>query len=390
MQTNELFTLEHIMLLGACALLVVQLVYLFGIYHRIARRRRAEEQAELHFSRELPPLSVIICAHEESENLRNNLQSILEQDYPEYEVVVINDGNTDESADFLTLMEERYRHLYHSFVPESSRYISRKKLALTLGIKASRYDWVVLTDANCRPESNQWLRLMARNFTSCTDVVMGYSGYQRGKGWLHCRVAFDALFTAMRYLGCALAGMPYMAQGCNLAYRKEVFFKHKGFSSHLNLQRGDDDLFVNEVATADNTRVETHPGALMRIEPVRRTKDWREKKIGYMSTARFYHGFTRYLLGFETTSRMLFYVAWLVALALGLVTRQWLVAAGAFACFLVRYICQLIVFLHTCRVLGEPRRYYALLVVFDWLQPWQSLRWKLYCLLRKKSDFLRK
>lgn len=162
---------------------------------------------------------------------------MLEQDYPQFEVIVINDGNTDESEDYLTILEEKYPHLYHSFVPDSSRYISRKKLAVTLGIKASKYEWLVFTNANCMPQSNQWLRLMARNFTSRTQVVLGYSGYERGKGWLHKRVAFDNLFTSMRYLGFALAGSPYMGIGRNLAYRKELFYQQKGFSAHLNLQR---------------------------------------------------------------------------------------------------------------------------------------------------------
>ena len=163
---------------------------------------------------------------------------MLEQDYPQFEVIVINDGNTDESEDYLTILEEKYPHLYHSFVPDSSRYISRKKLAVTLGIKASKYEWLVFTNANCMPQSNQWLRLMARNFTSRTQVVLGYSGYERGKGWLHKRAAFDNLFTSMRYLGFALAGSPYMGIGRNLAYRKELFYQQKGFSAHLNLQRG--------------------------------------------------------------------------------------------------------------------------------------------------------
>ena len=98
---------------------------------------------------------------------------------------------------------------------------------------------------------------MARNFTSRAQIVLGYSGYERGKGWLHKRVSFDNLFTSMRYLGYALAGKPYMGIGRNMAYRKELFYAQKGFSAHLNLQRGDDDLFINKTATAENTRIET-------------------------------------------------------------------------------------------------------------------------------------
>ena len=208
-------TFELILLSAAGVLLVIQLFYYLGIYNRIHTRNIADKKNELHFTKELPPLSVIICARNESANLRQFLPAILEQDYPQFEVIVINDGSTDESEEVLSTFEEKYQHLYHSFTPESARYISRKKLA-------SKYDWRVFTEANCQPASNQWLRLMARNFTPHTQIVLGYSGYERGKGWLHKRISFDALFTSLRYLGFALAGKPYMGLGRNLAYRKEI------------------------------------------------------------------------------------------------------------------------------------------------------------------------
>lgn len=348
------------------------------------------KQGDTHFTQELPPISVIICAREESENLRRNLGAVLEQDYPQFEVIVINDGNTDESEDYLTILEEKYPHLYHSFVPDSSRYISRKKLAVTLGIKASKYDWLVFTNANCMPQSNQWLRLMARNFTSRTQVVLGYSGYERGKGWLHKRAAFDNLFTSMRYLGFALAGSPYMGIGRNLAYRKELFYQQKGFSAHLNLQRGDDDLFINHVATPENTRVETDANAIVRMQPLLRAKDWKEEKIGYASTARLYHGMQRWLAGFETLTRLAFHASWIAAMVIGILHFHWLAAGVAFLLFLFRFTMQAVIVNKTAHDLEEQRRYYFTLPAFDLLQPIQSLRWKWYCLFRKKSGFLRK
>lgn len=172
----EAFTLdstEIIVLATAGGLFLIQIIYYLCLYNRIHARSRAVKQGDTHFTQELPPISVIICAREESENLRRNLGAVLEQDYPQFEVIVINDGNTDESEDYLTILEEKYPHLYHSFVPDSSRYISRKKLAVTLGIKASKYEWLVFTNANCMPQSNQWLRLMARNFTSRTPSGAG-------------------------------------------------------------------------------------------------------------------------------------------------------------------------------------------------------------------------
>lgn len=390
MEALTIDSTEEILLAAAGALFLIQVLYYFCLYNRIHLRSRAVKRGDAHFAQELPPVSVIICAREESENLRRNLTAVLEQDYPQFEVIVINDGNTDESEDYLTLLEEKYPHLYHSFVPDSSRYISRKKLAVTLGIKASKHDWLVFTDADCQPQSNQWLRLMARNFTSRTQVVLGYSGYERGKGWLHKRACFDNLFTSMRYLGFALARSPYMGIGRNMAYRKELFYQQKGFSAHLNLQRGHDDLFINHIATADNTRVETDADATVRMQPVRRAKDWREEKIGYASTARLYHGMQRWLAGFETLTRLAFYAAWISALVVGILHFHWLAAGIAFFAFLLRFTMQAVIINKTAKDLGEKRRYYFTLPVFDLLQPMQSLRWKLYCMFRKKSGFLRK
>lgn len=146
-------TTEQILLAATGTLFIIQALYYLCLYNRIHLHSRAVKRGNVHFSQELPPVSVIICAREECENLRRNLKAVLEQDYPQFEVIVINDGNTDESEDYLTLLEEKYPHLYHSFVPDSSRYISRKKLAATLGVKASKYDWLVFTEANCCPQT---------------------------------------------------------------------------------------------------------------------------------------------------------------------------------------------------------------------------------------------
>lgn len=381
---------EEALLVVIGVLLVVQLLYYLCLYNRIHTRSRALKRQEVHFAQELPPLSVIIYAREEVENLRRNLTAVLEQDYPNFEVIIINDGNADESEDYLTQLEEKYPNLYHSFVPSSSRYISHKKLAITLGVRASKHDWLVFTEANCLPDSNQWLRTLARNFTPHTQIVLGYSGYERGKGWLHKRVSFDNLFHAMRYLGYALAGRPYIGIGRNMAYCKELFYAQKGFSAHLDLQRGDDDLFINKAATPENTRVETDADAIVRVQPVYRAKDWREEKVNYAMTAHFYKGPQRYLSGMETGTRLLFYAAWIGAVAVGIMHLHWLTVCLGFLAFVLRYAVQAFVINRTAADLKEKRRYYFTLPVFDFLQPLQSLRWKTYCLLRKKSDFLRR
>lgn len=383
-------TAELILLSAAGVLLIVQLIYYLGLYNRIHTHNLAVGKDEVHFGRELPPLSVVICARNESENLRRNLPAILKQDYPDFEVIVINDGSTDESEDLLSELEEEYPNLYHSFTPDSARYISRKKLALTLGIKASKYDWLVFTEADCTPVSDKWLRLIARNFTPSTDIVLGYSGYERGKGWLHKRVSFDSLFTSLRYLGFALAGKPYMGIGRNLAYRKELFFKVKGFSTHLNMQRGEDDLFINQIANENNTRVETSPDSVIRMQPVERYKDWKEEKVSYMATARFYKGSQRWLLGLETATRLLFYVACMSGIVFGILSFHWLAAGLALLLWIVRYSAQAYVINKTANEMEDNRSYYFTLPVFDIIRPLQSLKFRLYRLYRRKGDFMRR
>ena len=383
-------TAELILLSAAGVLLIVQLIYYLGLYNRIHTHNLAVGKDEVHFGRELPPLSVVICARNESENLRRNLPAILKQDYPDFEVIVINDGSTDESEDLLSELEEEYPNLYHSFTPDSARYISRKKLALTLGIKASKYDWLVFTEADCTPVSDKWLRRIARNFTPSTDIVLGYSGYERGKGWLHKRVSFDSLFTSLRYLGFALAGKPYMGIGRNLAYRKELFFKVKGFSTHLNMQRGEDDLFINQIANENNTRVETSPDSVIRMQPVERYKDWKEEKVSYMATARFYKGSQRWLLGLETATSLLFYVACLSGIVFGILSFHWLAAGLVLLLWIVRYSAQAYVINKTANEMGDNRSYYFTLLVFDIIRPLQSLKFRLYRLYRRKGDFMRR
>lgn len=383
-------TTEVILLSSAGILLIIQLIYYFGLYNRIHVHNKAVRKEETHFTRELPPLSIILCARNEADNLRKILPAILEQDYPQFEVIVINDASTDETEDILGVMEEKYPNLYHSFTPDSARYISHKKLALTLGIKASKHDWLVFTETNCMPASNKWLKLMARNFTSHTQVVLGYSGYDYTKGWLHKRVAFDTFFQSLRYLGFALAGKPYMGIGRNLAYRKELFFQKKGFSTYLNLQRGEDDLFINQVASHSNTRIETDLDASMRIQPVYRYKDWKEEKVSYMATARFYHGMQRYLLGFETLTRLLFYTTCIAGIAFGILNLHWMMAGIALFLWLIRYAVQAIVINQTAKEMGGNRKYYFSLPVFDLLQPLQSLNFKLCRFFRGKGDFMRR
>lgn len=369
------------------ALFLTQAIYYLGLYNKIYTHTQKENNADVNLKH--PPLSVIIVAKDAANELKENLPFILEQDYPEFEVIVIYDSAADDCDDVLKLLEDKYPNLYHTFIPDSARYISHKKLGITMGIKASRHDWLVFTESNCRPQSKRWLRQMARNFTPSAEIVLGYSNYEKTSGWFNKKITFDTLLNSMRYLGMAISGHPYMGTGRNMAYRKSLYYKQKGFSSHLNLQRGEDDLFINETANEHNTRVETDPESLIRISIPKYKRIWREEKVSYMATSRLFKGTARYLMGFETCSRLLFYITTIATIIISTILHQWIIAGIALLLWTLRYVLQLVVFRKASTYLGE-RKFYALLPVFDILQPIWNLGFKLQRRIRRKDEFMRR
>lgn len=219
----------------------------------------------------MPPVSVIVYADSDAAGLSRMLPMVLAQDYPApFEVIVINDGKDEATADFVSRLQLDHRNLYISFVPGDTRNLSRKKLALTIGIKAARYDVLLLTCADAVIPSSRWMSLMARHFRAASaDVVIGYAApdFSASRGLGSRFRAFDFAASGMRYLSSAILGHPYRGTGWNLAYRRSLFFRHKGFSRTLNLRYGDDDLFISEVSNHSNTAIELSAGSVPMIAP---------------------------------------------------------------------------------------------------------------------------
>ena len=239
----------------------------FALWHWVRARRlqrfvRIDESERDYLVDGFPSVSVIVDAGNETDQLMKFLPLVLHQDYPgEMEVVVVADGSAESTGDLLSEMKAAFSHLYVTFTPRDTRSLSRKKLALMIGIKAAHNDVVLTTNANCRVTSDQWLRMMMRNFTEGTDVVLGYSHYRykhdRGVGRYY-RV-FDTVSTGAQWLLSAIGGHPYRGVSDNLAYRRQLFFGNNGFARSMNLRWGDDDVFVSEIARPENTRVELAP-----------------------------------------------------------------------------------------------------------------------------------
>lgn len=249
-------------------------------------------------------VSIIICARNEAVNLEKNLPAILEQDYPDFEVIVVNDRSEDDTELVLKNLTKKYPRLRISEVRNNPVFTHGKKLALTLGIKAASHEWLLLTDADCIPAGKDWLRLMQKNFTKDKDIVLGYGGYKKEKGLLNHIIRFETAFTAMQYFGMAAAGKPYMGVGRNLAYRRSLFFTNKGFASHSNLYSGDDDLFVNETANAKNTALELNPESFTMSDAEKTFKAWYIQKKRHLTTGPRYSASTKFRLLLENVSRM--------------------------------------------------------------------------------------
>ena len=217
-----------------------------------------EDEVSREYLDDLPPVSIIVDACNETDQLVRFLPLVLNQEYPEYEVIVITDSAAEATSDMLSEMKAQHPNLHTTFNPHGTRSLSRKKLALMIGIKAAKHDIVLTTNANCRPTSDQWLRLMARNFVPGIDVVLGYSHYRyhRDKRWARRWRILDTVTTATQWLGSAIAGRPYRGTTDNLAYRKHLFFDVNGFARTMNLTWGEDDVFLCQIARGDNTRVE--------------------------------------------------------------------------------------------------------------------------------------
>lgn len=254
-------------------------------------------------------VSVIICAKNEEQNLANFLPKVLEQDYPEFEVVVVNDGSTDGTEDLLAELSVRYGKLRYTSIPANEKFLHGKKLAVTIGLKSARYDHVLLTDADCYPVSDQWLQRMASNLSGDRKIVLGYGRYERRRGILNAMIRYETVFTAIQYLSYAIKGRPYMGVGRNLAYAKELFFKNKGFASHYHLSSGDDDLLVNEIAGKDNTVVEISPESHTASLPKTTFRSWFKQKKRHLSAGVRYDRGSRIRLGGEMISRLLNYTS---------------------------------------------------------------------------------
>ncbi len=296
---SSIFFISAIILLG----------YYIIVFSRLAFYKDTYSKAPDH-----QPVSIVISAHDEDYNLRKNLPIILNQDYPDFEVIVVNHASTDDTAQLLYELQLKHSKLKIVNIEQDLNFFKGKKFPLSIGIKSAKNDILLLTDADCTPTSNNWITSMASNYTTKTEVVLGYGPYTHSKGLLNLIIRYDTFIIAMQYFSFALMGIPYMGVGRNLSYRKSLFLKNKGFISHYNISSGDDDLFIRQVATRTNTRIQISEESQMYSPPKHNFGSWFRQKQRHLSTGKSYSFLFKILLGAFSISQILFYFSLIILL----------------------------------------------------------------------------
>jgi glycosyltransferase involved in cell wall biosynthesis len=338
-------------LLGIVA--AIQLWYYLHFFMRLVNYSASKKTASQEY-----PVSVIICEKNEAENLVKNLPGILFQDYKTtHEVIVVNDNSIDESRYILEEFQRTFKNLTVIPLKQEAKGIPGKKFPLSVGIKSSKHEIVLLTDADCIPASEHWMKKMQDGYQPGIEVVLGYGPYKKHPGLLNKMIRFETFHTALQYFSYALAGKPYMGVGRNLSYRKDTFLRNKGFSTINHIPSGDDDLFVNMIANKNNTAIVIDKEAYTLSEPHKTWHEWMQQKNRHYTTAKFYKSSHKFLLSLYATLQTLIYP---LAIATAIFF-NWYIAVGIFA---VRLIVQAIVWYKCMKKLNEADLF-PLFLFFD-------------------------
>jgi glycosyltransferase involved in cell wall biosynthesis len=338
------------------AVTLVQLFYYLYFFRRVAFfQPKPKEQSQEH------PVSVVICARDEDENLARHLPGILVQSYRSTnEVIVVNDNSIDDSTYVLAELQKTFKKLQIVELRQEAMMIAGKKFPLSIGIKEAKHEVVLLTDADCVPSSENWMLKMQDAFSPGIEIALGYGAYQKLPGLLNKVIRFETFHTALQYFSYALAGKPYMGVGRNLAYRKNTFLRNKGFSSINHIPSGDDDLFINQVANKENTAVVLDGDAFTVSKPKHTWKDWMRQKNRHYSTGKFYKPVHKILLGLYTISQFLFYPLFVTSL----IVFDWRLALIP---FVVRLVVQGIIWQKAMKRLNEADLFPAFVLWDLWM-----------------------
>ncbi len=280
---------------------IIQIIYyLCFSFFALTKESSIEKEKKI-------PISVIICAKNESVNIQKFLPSIINQKYPNFEIVLINDASSDNTLEVMKNFQQQHKNIKIVNVKNIDPFLGNKKYALTLGIKASKNKHLLFTDADCKPASKHWIKEMSYCFSTEKKIVLGYGKYKLIKAsFVNLLTRFETLLTAIQYFSYSKFKTPYMGVGRNLAYTKSLFYKIKGFNKHLKIKSGDDDLFIQQAANRENTIICTTANSFTISNAPKTFFEWFQQKRRHLSTASHYKIQHQLLLGLFFLSKILF------------------------------------------------------------------------------------
>jgi glycosyltransferase involved in cell wall biosynthesis len=342
------FWQHHTLLAVFVVSVIIQVIYYLFMFSGLAFYKLK------NFSDFTKPVSIIICAKNEAKNLLHHLPGVLSQNYPDFEVIVVNDQSTDNTEDVLKAFQLQYPKLKIVTTPlQNKRDYFSKKMAVTLGIKAASNEHLVFIDADCRPASELWLKKITAPFSQENiKIVLGYSPYEKKNTLLNYLIGFDTWMIGLQYLSFAQRKLPYMGVGRNLAYVRSLFFANKGFASHMHISSGDDDLFIQETATKNNSVIVPQKEAQTISLPEQSFKDWIFQKQRHLQTSVEYKPLIRFLLGLFSISLTLFVILFPVLI----ITEIYVYLIFGLA--MMKYLIQFVIFNLVNKYLNDNRVVY--------------------------------
>lgn len=339
---------------------LIQLGYYWGPFRKVAYMRPKKNPD----SRQ--PVSVVICAKNERQNLEKNLPLFLEQDYPEFEVIVVNDCSTDETEALLYKLKSEYKKLQVTTIEQDRKFAHDRKLAITVGIKAARYDHIIFSEPDCAPGS-KWLGAMQQAFGDKGELVVSYCRSKRRSGLADKIIRADAVTSALCSLRGAMVGKPYRCTIKNMGLRQSMFFRGKGFANYNSFPSSEETLFLCRNGSAGNTQVTLHRDAIVSSLQGLTFGQWFKQKSLYLSLL----GMGKRGVGrirFEMFSRLLFYASLAALAALSVIDEDFLPLIGAAPLVLTRLISRMVIARKMLRKLQEKGLFFWLLV-YDYASP---------------------
>ena len=332
-----------------------------------------------------PPVSILITAHDNLAELERNLPMFLRQQYAaDYQVIVVCQSTDGETQDFLKRTAAENPHLYYTYIPESSRYMSRKKLQITLGVKAAKHEWIILTEPNCRPSNDKWLQTMARQCQDPNHLVLGYVALDEETKSVR---RFDSIRKAYYVLRRAQQTYGYRSHMPNVAFRKSDFMKEQGYQGNLEYVRGEYDFLVNKYAHCGDTATELDCDAWL-IREVPSNKSWHNAHL-YLQASRKSlgrAGSMRTLMFFDHLMPHLSLIATLAVAAYSILMKNWILTGCAGFSFLLLFIVRMLIANKAIKHFDDGIAMFKL-PFFEYGIIWRNLATKLRYWRADKNDF---